>query len=258
MKILLAADCDIESNMLGNLNALAIKVDLADPFSEVGSIAQHSGPYDAVLLYVRSISPVVRAVLRGIRARKLQMPVLVIAMRTNPEEELDALNVGADDVLTMPVSPGIITARLKAVHRRTLGHVSSVLMCGNVTLDQVHRRVIVDGRRAAITARETQILELLLLRQNMVLSKEHFLDRLYSEGELPDQRVLDVFVCKLRRKLAAVGAAEIIRTLWGTGYVAEEPSPTELRAARERFAAGEPRRRRAHLQRMDEPRLAVA
>jgi two-component system cell cycle response regulator CtrA len=82
----------------------------------------------------------------------------------------------------------------------------------------------------------------------VLLTKEQFMTRLYSaEDDSPENRILDVFVCKLRRKLAAAGAAEIVRTAWGRGYLLEEPTAEAISAARARFAAGQPRAPRAHL-----------
>lgn len=257
MRIILASDTEGASRMLDGLGSEGIGGDLAEPFEDVGSITQHSGPYDVVLLHVRTVRGPACAALRDLRGRGIRTPVLILGERVSPDEEQEVLNLGADDVHAQPIGIPVLAARLRAMHRRAQGHASSVLVCGNVTLDQGLRQATVDGRRAMLTAREFQVLEMLMVRRNMVLSKEHFMSRLCGDRE-PDYRILDVFVCKLRRKLAAVGAAEIIRTAWGLGYVVEEPTPAALAAARARYAAGEPRRHRAHLHQARDPRLVLA
>lgn len=247
MHLLLASPDQDRAGLVRALSGEGLVCDLAEPFAEAGSIAQHSGPYDLVVLSVTDCGEQAIPALRDIRRRGLRMPVVVVTTISTPEDEQAALNLGADDVLTRPVSVPVLLARLKAVTRRALGHASSVVTCGNVVLDQARQMVSVDGRAVRITRREFDVLETLMLRRGMLLTKDHFMSRLYGAEDGPDQRILDVFVCKLRRKLAAAGAAEIVRTVWGRGYVLEEPSAAAIAAARARFASGQPRQRRAHL-----------
>lgn len=247
MRILLGSPDHDRAGLLRSLGAEGRLADLAEPFADLASIAQHSGPYDVIVLSVADCRTQALPALRELRRRGLRMPVLVVAGTLTPEDEQQALNLGADDVLARPVSTPILVARMKAMVRRALGHASSQVVCGNVVLDQARQLVSVDGRPVRITRREFDVLETLMLRRGVLLTKEHFMSRLYGAEDGPDQRILDVFVCKLRRKLAAAGAAEIVRTVWGRGYVVEEPSAAAIAAARARFAAGEPRQRRAHL-----------
>lgn len=247
MRILLGSTDHDRAGLLRSLGADGCVADLAEPFAELASIAQHSGPYDVVVLSVADCRSQALPALRELRRRGLRMPVLVVAASVTPDDEHQALNLGADDVLPRAVSTQILVARMRAMVRRTLGHATSQLMCGNVVLDQARQMVTVDGRAVRITRREFDVLETLMLRRGVLLTKEHFMSRLYGAEDGPDQRILDVFVCKLRRKLAAAGAAEIVRTVWGRGYVVEEPSAAAVASARARFAAGEPRKRRAHL-----------
>ena len=126
----------------------------------------------------------------------------------------------------------VLHARMQAMARRARGYSSAELVCGNVTLDQEQHAVMVDGTRVNLTAREFDFLETLMLHKGVLLTKERFMTRLYADSEAPDSKIVDVFVCKLRRKLTAAGAAEIIRTVWGRGYVVFEPSATAIDAAR--------------------------
>jgi two-component system cell cycle response regulator CtrA len=247
MRILLGSPDRDRAGLLRSLGAEGRLADLAEPFDDVPSIAQHNGPFDVVVLAVASCRDQAQPVLREIRRRGLKVPVLILAGHLEQEEEQEALNAGADDVLARPIPMPLLVARLQALVRRTLGHSSSQVVCGNVTLDQSRQSVSVDGRPVRVTRREFDVLETLMLRRGMLLTKDHFMSRLYGAEEGPDQRILDVFVCKLRRKLAAAGAAEIVRTVWGRGYVVEEPTAAEVAAARARYDAGQPRARRAHL-----------
>lgn len=258
MYILLASAFGDNSRLRDGLLQKGHGCDLAAPFSEAAAIAQHSGPYDVVLLETAEIGPQVLTLLRDMRRRGLRMPAILLASAPTPEGELEALELGADDVLTSPVHLPVLQARMQAVLRRGLGHATSELRCGNVVLNQARRTVMVDDHPVRITCREFDVLEMLMLRRGVLLTKEHFMARSYGAEDGPDQRILDVFICKLRRKLAAAGSAEIVRTIWGRGYVLEEPSESALDAARARLRSAKPRVQRAHLGLGTEGGFAVA
>ena len=246
MHILLGCHDHDRAGLRARLAADGRRVDIADPVEELPAIAAHSGPFDVIVLAAPSCAQALPLV-RETRRRGLRLPLLVLAARTTPHGEEELLHAGADDVLASPAPLPLLLARLQALVRRALGHSSALIVCGNVCLDQARRSVGVDGRAVRVTRREFDVLEMLMLRRGVVLTKEHCMARLYGDEDGPEPRILDVFVCKLRRKLAAAGAAEILRTVWGRGYVAEEPGPAAIAAARARFAAGQPRARRAHL-----------
>lgn len=247
MRILLGVTADDRAPLRQTLAGSGRFVEQAADFDGIGVTTAASGPFDAVVLSVTDLGREALPVLRDIRRQGVQAPVLVIVGQHTPAEEALALNHGADDLMARPVAPAVVIARVQAMVRRTAAHVPSLLLCGNVALDRDRQSVAVDGRAVNITGREFEVLETLLLRRSALLSKERFMNRLYGDEEGPDQRIIDVFVCKLRRKLAAAGAAEIVRTVWGLGYVAEDPGPAAVAAARARFASGQPRMRRAHL-----------
>jgi two-component system cell cycle response regulator CtrA len=246
VRVLLGSDRAGKNNYVRPTAGDGFIFDLADPLHELGEIARLCGPYDAVVIDVGDES-VARPLLRDLRAGGTAIPSLVLLRVCTEQSQKVLLDNGADDVLAGPVAPDLLCARLRAVQRRMLGHASAKLTCGNVVLDQALRRVTVDDRPVNLTLREIQILETLMLRRRMVLSKENFISRLYPDGDSPGARVIDVFVCKLRRKLAAAGAPEIVHTVWGFGYTLEDPAPSAIAAARARLAAGVPRQRRAHL-----------
>ncbi|KAA2212103.1 response regulator transcription factor [Teichococcus oryzae] len=257
MHILLASSLGAVSTLFDTLRRHGHGCDLAEPFLDAPSIAQHSGDYDCILVETANISRDGVGMVRDIRRKGVRCPVLVLGARVSAEEEQAVLEAGADQVLTGPLHMPLLQARMQAVLRRCLGHASPELRCGNVVLDQARRTVTVDGAPVRITCREFDVLEMLMLRPGAMLTKEHFMARAYGLEDGPDQRILDVFICKLRRKLAAAGSAEIVRTIWGRGYVLEEPGASEVIAARARLAAAHPRMQRAHLVRQP-PHLAIA
>jgi two-component system cell cycle response regulator CtrA len=243
MRILLASATPDRLPLMRALLAQGMLCDLADRFDEVPSILQHSGPYDAAVLDVGRPGPEAHATLRAIRNRGLKLPAVVICGPLSAEEEVATLHAGADDVLTRPVRMPVLHGRLQVMLRRCLGHASSRLTCGNVTLDQAEQDVRVNDRQVRLTRREFEVLEMLMLRPGVLLAKEHLMTKLYGGEDGPDQKIVDVFVCKLRRKLAAASAADMIRTVWGRGYVLSEPAPEVVAAARAGLATRTLRRR---------------
>jgi two-component system cell cycle response regulator CtrA len=243
MRILLASATPDRIPLMRALSAQGMLCDLADRFDEVPSILQHSGPYDAAVLDVGRPGAEAHGVLRAIRNRGLKLPAVVICGPLSVEEEVGTLHAGADDVLIRPVRIPVLHGRLQVMLRRCLGHASSRLTCGNVTLDQAEQDVRVNDRQVRLTRREFEVLEMLMLRPGVLLAKEHLMTKLYGGEDGPDQKIVDVFVCKLRRKLAAASAADMIRTVWGRGYVLSEPAPDVVAAARAGLATRTLRRR---------------
>lgn len=246
MRLLIGFHDPEDASLPQRLAAAGHRVEAAEPFEDLPAIAALCGPFDLAMPVVGSCTAAL-PVLDDIRRRGLTLPVLVLATRPEPAAEGAALQAGADDVVGRQAPLPLLLARLQALQRRALGHRSAQIACGNVVLDQARQAVAVDGRAIRLTRREYDVLEMLMLRRGMVLGKEACMARLYGGEDGPEARIVDVFVCKLRRKLAAAGAAEILRTVWGIGYAAEEPGAAAIAAARARFAAGRPRARRAHL-----------
>jgi two-component system cell cycle response regulator CtrA len=247
MRILVVSQSEQRVGLHQQLEQLGHGCDTGFPLADAGEAVQFNGPYDAVILHASGIADCFGA-LRDIRRRRLHIAVVVVAARMQAEDEQMAFHLGADDVLAGPLSTKSLVARLQAIRRRGLGHASATLSCGNVVLDQGQRDVTVDGRRVPVTAREFDVLETLMLHRGVVLTKEQFLSRSYGLNEGPNVRILDVFICKLRRKLSIAGAPEIIRTVWGSGFVLQEPSKADMALARQRHQEGTPRQRRAHMQ----------
>lgn len=160
---------------------------------------------------------------RRMRGSDINLPVMMLSRITERQAKIDALNAGADDYLTKPFDREELVVRLRTIIRRSKGHAGSVIRIGRLAVDMSAKTVEVDGKPLKATAKEYGILELLALRRGMTLTKENFLDHLYGGMDEPEQKVIDVFICKLRKKIAALaGDQSPIRTIWGRGYMLDD------------------------------------
>jgi len=237
MRIILASDRASHGaepiELIDGLSEFGVIVDRTESIPDLASTVALSGPFDLAVLQVGAPLKEALMVLRSLRRCGMSIPVIVLAgSRPTPEAEEAALHAGADDVAFQPLRVSVLHARMQALARRARGYACPELRCGNVLLEQDLHQVTVDGRRVALTAREFDFLETLMLHKGVLLTKERFMTTLYTDGSAPDSKIVDVFVCKLRRKLAAAGAAEMIRTVWGRGYLVFEPATTAVSAAR--------------------------
>ena len=163
-------------------------------------------------------------VLRRFRAAKVVTPILILSGLSEPDNKVKGLGFGADDYLTKPFDRAELVARIQAIVRRSKGHSDSVIRTGKLTVNLDSRSVEVEGRPVHLTGKEYGILELLSLRKGTTLTKEMFLNHLYGGMDEPELKIIDVFVCKLRKKLGqATGGANYIETVWGRGYVLRDP-----------------------------------
>lgn len=163
-------------------------------------------------------------VLDNLRAKNERLPVLVLSGEADVEARLSCLRAEADDYLTKPFNMDELVARLHALVRRANGHANNRLQFGDITLDLTARDVRVGDSRVDLTSKEYQMLELLYLRKGSVVSKESFLDHLYGGMDEPEMKIIDVFICKLRKKIENAGASHpFIETVWGRGYRVDIP-----------------------------------
>ena len=171
-------------------------------------------------------------VLRRFRAAKINTPILILSGLSGPDQKIKGLGYGADDYLTKPFNKGELIARIQAIVRRSKGHSESVIRTGKLVVNLDARSVEVDSKPLHLTSKEYGILELLSLRKGSTLTKEMFLNHLYSGVDEPELKIIDVFVCKLRKKLQdASGGESCIETVWGRGYVLKDPEPVDPLAA---------------------------
>ena len=197
-------------------------VDTADTGEEALELVRHYD-YDIVVLDLMLPDMDGFEVVRRIRTGRFDVPVLILSGLSRPQAKVKGLGLGADDFITKPFDKAELLARIQAVVRRSKGYSQPTLRIGPLQLNLDSREVLVSGRPVHLTGKEYAILELLVLRKGMVLTKETFLNHLYGGMDEPEMKIIDVFICKLRKKLAQAGADHLIGTIWGRGYMLREP-----------------------------------
>ena len=163
-------------------------------------------------------------VLRRFRAARVTTPILILSGLSGPDQKIKGLGYCADDYITKPFNKGELIARIQAIVRRSKGHSESIIRTGKLSVNLDARSIEVDSKPLHLTSKEYSILELLSLRKGTTLTKEMFLNHLYGGIDEPELKIIDVFVCKLRKKLSqAAGGENYIETVWGRGYVLKDP-----------------------------------
>ena len=181
--------------------------------------------YDAILLDLTLPGLHGYEVLRRLRGARIDTPVIILTANTETDAKLRGFGLGADDYVTKPFDHAELLARIHALIRRSKGHGQSLIKTGPMSIDLATRIVEVDGHRVSLTGREYAILEMLSLRKGMTLTKEMCLAHLYGGRDGPELKIIDVYICKLRKKLLAAGtdASGCIETVWGRGYTLRDP-----------------------------------
>jgi two-component system cell cycle response regulator CtrA len=180
--------------------------------------------YELVLMDYALPDIPARQAIRAARGIGLATPTIVLAQSLSPHLKAQILDDGADDFITTPCSPDELLARIRAVVRRSQGHANSVLRLGPVELSLDRHEVRVNGQKLSVSRREFGVLELLFLKQGIILNKNAFLNHLYTGMEEPEMKTIDVIICRLRKKLDAAGVPGLIDTIWGCGYILREPT----------------------------------
>ena len=184
--------------------------------------------YDIILLDLMLPDIDGYQVLLRLRSAKVRTPILILSGLSSVDQKVRGLGFGADDYLTKPFNKDELIARIQAIVRRSKGHSESVVRFDKVAINLDTRHVEVNGIQVHLTNKEYAILELLALRKGSVLTKEMFLNHLYSSMDEPEIKIIDVFVCKLRKKLAdASGGVNYIETVWGRGYMLKDNESSE-------------------------------
>ena len=224
MRVLLVEDDPTTSKsiemMLSHANLNVYSTDLGEEGVDLAKLYD----YDLILLDLNLPDMNGHEVLRQLRLARVDTPILILSGADDTESKIKGFGFGADDYLTKPFHRDELIARIHAIIRRSKGHAQSVIRTGRINVNLDAKTVEVDGRAVHLTGKEYQMLELLSLRKGTTLTKEMFLNHLYGGMDEPELKIIDVFICKLRKKLShACGGANYIETVWGRGYVLRDP-----------------------------------
>ena len=224
MRVLLIED---DKSMAQNIKMILTKegmvVDVSN-YGEEGTEYSRLYDFDIIILDLGLPDMDGLDVLKKIRLEKISTPVLILSGTNTSDKKVQGLVSGADDYLTKPFDKSELVARIKAIVRRSQGHSKSILNVGKLEINLDSKTVCVDGDIVHLTGKEFQILELLALKQGTTLNKEQFLNHLYGGMDEPELKIIDVFICKLRKKLKkATGGDDYIGTIWGRGYLLQAP-----------------------------------
>ncbi|PIR84053.1 DNA-binding response regulator [Candidatus Kaiserbacteria bacterium CG10_big_fil_rev_8_21_14_0_10_51_14] len=222
---------EADSKMALSLQLLWTSEDVVVDMTDLGQDALEIGKlYDYDIIVLDLLLPDIDGyeVLRRLRAAKVSTPVLVLSAHHEVNEAVKCFAFGADDYVVKPFDKAELIARIHAIIRRSNGHSESVIRTGALAVNLDAHTVEVAGKPLHLTGKEYGILELLSLRKGTTLTKEMFLNHLYGGIDEPEAKIVDVFVCKLRKKLAAANGGEtFVETVWGRGYVLRDPQATE-------------------------------
>ena len=236
MRILLVEDDPTTSKsiemMLTHANLNVYATDLGEEGIDLAKLYD----YDLILLDLHLPDMSGHEVLRQLRMARVEIPILILTGESGTESKLRGFGFGADDYMTKPFHRDELVARIHAIIRRSKGHSQSIINTGRISVNLDAKTVDVGGMPVHLTGKEYQMLELLSLRKGTTLTKEMFLNHLYGGMDEPELKIIDVFICKLRKKLSeATGGDNHIETVWGRGYVLRDP---ERGRQAERIAVG--------------------
>ena len=229
MRILLVEDDPTTSKsielMLTHANLNVYCTDLGEEGVDLAKLYD----YDLILLDLNLPDMNGHEVLRQLRMARIETPILILSGADDTENKLKGFGFGADDYLTKPFHREELVARIHAIIRRSKGHSQSVIHTGRISVNLDAKTVEVDGQSVHLTGKEYQMLELLSLRKGTTLTKEMFLNHLYGGMDEPELKIIDVFICKLRKKLSKATEGEnYIETVWGRGYVLRDPQTDQI------------------------------
>jgi two-component system OmpR family response regulator len=224
MRILVVEDePDLGRQLSEALTQAGYAVDLA-PDGEEGHFLGETEPYDAAVLDLGLPKMDGVRVLEKWRAAGKDMPVLILTARDRWSEKVAGFDAGADDYLTKPFYTEELLARLRALLRRTAGHASAALECGDLRVDTRAARASVDGEPIKLTAHEYRVLNYLMHHQGRVVPRTELVEHIYDQDFDRDSNTIEVFIGRLRRK---IGSHRIL-TERGLGYRLIDPKAEKI------------------------------
>jgi two-component system cell cycle response regulator CtrA len=237
MRILLVED---DPSTAQSITAMLKKEDWVVDCTDLGEDGLDLGKvyeYDLIILDLMLPDMDGMDVIRQLRNGKVATPVLILSGLTQPDKKVQGFGLGADDYLTKPFNRDELLARVQAIVRRSKGHATPRVQVGKLTVNLEARVAEVEGAPLHLTGKEYGILELLALRKGTTLTKEQFLNHLYGGMDEPELKIIDVFICKLRKKLTTATAGEnYIETVWGRGYVLRDPQAEDAAVPKKKAA----------------------
>lgn len=229
MRVLLVEDDPTTSKsiemMLTHANLNVYATDLGEEGIDLAKLYD----YDIILLDLNLPDMNGHEVLRKLRLARVETPILILSGADDTDNKVKGFGSGADDYMTKPFHREELVARILAIIRRSKGHAQSIIHTGKIAVNLDAKTVEAEGEPVHLTGKEYQMLELLSLRKGTTLTKEMFLNHLYGGMDEPELKIIDVFICKLRKKLSnATGGETYIETVWGRGYVLRDPRLDEV------------------------------
>lgn len=234
MRVLLIEDDNNTSKSIQNIlkkeGFIVDATDLGQDGLEIGKL------YDYDIIVLDLMLPDIDGfeVIQRLRFSKIKTPVLMLSGIDECNDKVKCLDMGADDYLTKPFQKNELIARIQAIVRRNRGHSESFIKVGDLVVNLKTQTVSAFNKPINLTGKEYAILELLALRKDVTLTKEMFLNHLYGGIDEPELKIIDVFICKLRKKLSkALGTDGYIETVWGRGYMLVNPNKGSTNAIKE-------------------------
>lgn len=225
MRLLVIEDDVVLADGLSRgLSASGFDVDVASDGLSGLDMARRSD-YDVVVLDLMLPGLGGGAVCARLRAAGVDVPILVLTARAEESDEVESLEIGADDFLAKPFSYPVLTARLRALGRRSGADRAGLLVVGDLRLERATRRVRRGAVEVRLTARECDVLELLMGRPGVVVSKQQMLDTLWGPRFEGDSNIVEVYVRRLRNKLDRPFGRDTIQTVYGAGYRLTDDTP---------------------------------
>lgn len=207
-------DRDINRQVVKALEEAGYVADKAFDGEEGGYLGE-TEPYDAIILDMGLPKADGVSVLRNWRSSGVKTPVIILTARDRWSDKVDGFDAGADDYVTKPFHMEELMARVRAILRRVAGHATSQISCGPVVLDTRSGRVFVDGNPVKLTSHEYRLLSYLMHHTGRVVSRAELTEHLYDQDFDRDSNTIEVFVGRLRKKLAV----DLIQTVRGLGYL---------------------------------------
>ncbi|GEP09587.1 response regulator transcription factor [Methylobacterium gnaphalii] len=207
-------DRDINRQVVKALEEAGYVADTAFDGEEGGFLGE-SEPYDAIILDMGLPKTDGVTVLQNWRRAGVKTPVIILTARDRWSDKVDGFDAGADDYVTKPFHMEELMARVRAILRRAAGHATSQISCGPVVLDTRSGRVFVDGNPVKLTSHEYRLLSYLMHHTGRVVSRAELTEHLYDQDFDRDSNTIEVFVGRLRKKLAV----DLIQTVRGLGYL---------------------------------------